>query len=56
MIDLSTAPVFPVELGFYSDASANPNLGFGCVINNTSWIWGKWETGFIEANKPSIEY
>ena len=56
MLDLSTAPISPVELGFYSDASANPDLGFGCVINNTSWIWGKWELGFIGLYKPSIKY
>ena len=56
MIDLAAEPVSAVELQYFSDASANPELGFGCVIGNKSWIWGKWESGFIHKYQPSIEY
>ena len=55
MIDLSTAPIPAAEVRFYSDASANEKLGFGCVVKN-SWTWGCWEKDFIEQKRPSIEY
>ena len=37
MIDLTVQPVLAVELGSTSDASANPELGFGCTFGN-QWI------------------
>ena len=43
------------ELFFYSDASANPELGFGAVFDK-KWMFGQWEPGFIETCRPSIEY
>ena len=42
-------------LKFYSDVSAKSTLGFGAIFN-TKWIAGKWELGFINQCKPSIEY
>ena len=39
------------QLNFYSDATANPLLGYGTV-----WIFNQWEPGYIETYKPSIEY
>ena len=35
------------ELSFYSDASANENLGYGCIFDN-KWSFGQWEKGFIK--------
>ena len=43
------------EIGFYSDASATRNLGFGYILGN-SWLFEAWEPGFIERYSPSIEY
>ena len=43
------------ELFFYSDASKNPLLGFGCIFNR-SWLFGQWEAGFVEQLDPSIGY
>ena len=43
------------DLGFFTDASLDPLLGFGCVFDS-HWTFGKWELGFIEDNKPSICY
>ena len=42
-------------LNFYSDASANPELGVGAVFK-THWLFTQWESGFIKAMNPSIEY
>ena len=45
------------EIGFYTDSSRNPNLGFGCYLEKLhSWTFGKWEPGFIGSKKPSIAY
>ena len=46
----------PVDRQFFSDASRNPELGFGCLIDNQRWTAGQWEVGFIDKYKPSIEY
>ena len=54
-IDLNITLV-ATEIGLYSDASANPELGFGAVFKGKSWIFCKWEKGFIEKEKPSIEF
>ena len=43
------------QIVFYSDASAREDLDFGCILNK-SWIFGRWEDGFIDQYKPSIEY
>ena len=56
MIDLAKQPVPPADLNFYSDASANPELGFGCIYNNCCWIGEQWKPNFINSVKPSIEY
>ena len=53
-IDLNKS-LIATELRFFSDASANENLGFG-IIFNTSWSFGKWEQGFIRKEKPSIAF
>ena len=54
MVDLSLIRSAK-EIGFYSDASANENLGFGCIYRD-QWIWGRWEADYIRKNWPSIEY
>ena len=54
MVDL-TEKRTAQEIVFYSDASAAPGLGFGCILDK-KWIFGKWQTGFIQSQKPSIEY
>ena len=35
------------ELFFFTDSSANPNLGMGAVFNH-KWLFGQWEEGFVE--------
>ena len=42
-------------LSFYLDASRAVDLGFGAYFDGR-WTYGKWETGYIESLKPSIEY
>ena len=42
-------------LNFYSDASANPEYGYGAIFDKT-WLFGKWEKNFIVDNDPSIEF
>ena len=44
-----------MDIGFTSDASKNSKLGFGCIMKN-SWLWGRWEPGFVETFDPSIEF
>ena len=54
MVDLAvTVPA--KEIGFYSDASASKNLGFGATMQN-SWIKALWNLSFIKSQEPSIEY
>ena len=55
MVHLQKATYSAEILNFYSDASANPKLGFGAIFNDR-WICGKWEEEFNKINKPSIEY
>ena len=43
------------QLLFYTGASAGKELGFGCIFGN-HWTYGKWKKGFIEDDKPSIEF
>ena len=54
MVDLARMPAVE-DVSFYSDASANPELGFGCIFHN-SWIFQQWEQNFVEKFKPTIEY
>ena len=55
MTDILSHEVTSTEICFYSDASASKLLSYGCIYN-TMWIQGFWDPGFIERNKPSIEY
>ena len=43
------------EVNMYSDASGNSVLGFSAICQN-SFLWGKWDTTFINIHKPSIQY
>ena len=42
-------------LNFFTDSSANGELGFGAVFNR-NWFFGQWEPGFVKECEPSIEY
>ena len=53
MVDLVDAK--PVDVSFYSDASAATDKGFGCILSNR-WISGDWELEFVKSHQPSIEY
>ena len=54
MIDMATNNTSKV-LNFYSDASTNPNFGFGAVFNQ-QWIVARWEEDYVKTFEPSIEY
>ena len=43
------------DIGMYSDATTNPNLGFGAICGH-SWIVERWDANFIITKKPSIKY
>ena len=43
------------SIRFTSDASALPQLGYGCMFDN-KWMYGKWDEKFITDQEPSIEY
>ena len=43
------------DIGLYSDASVSKRLGFGSILK-THWIQEFWPEGFVENNKPSIEF
>ena len=43
------------EVPMYSDASRNPNLGFGAICSS-SWMYSKWDPDFIRSHEPSIAY
>ena len=43
------------EVPMYSDASRNPNLGFGAICSS-SWMYSKWDPDFIREHEPSIAY
>ena len=53
MLDLSANN--SVVIGFFSDASAAKDLGFGCFFGKY-WLYGTWEPSYISNFKPSIEY
>ena len=44
------------DIGFFTDSSANKDLGFGGVIGDKQWFYGKWEKNYITDLQPSIEY
>ena len=54
MVDLGTT-VSAHTLNFWSDASASEKLGFGAVFED-SWLYSRWEDGYIRKFNPSIEY
>ena len=54
-VDLNTK-LITRNLGFHTDASLNKNFGIGCIYANKFWTYAKWEPGFVEEKKPSIEY
>ena len=54
MVDLDCT-TSALKLNFYSDASANENLGYGTVFNS-QWLFNQWEPGYIKNFAPSIEY
>ena len=43
------------ELMFYTDASANPRLGFGGFFNG-DYMWQQWDEDFIKSYNPGIAY
>ena len=53
-VDLSSS-LQADQLFFYTDSSANPDLGFGAIFG-THWVFGQWEAGFVKRCKPSIAY
>ena len=56
MVDLIENPIgHAKELGFYSDASVQLDLGFGAILGK-KWICGTWEQNFVKNYNPSIEY
>ena len=55
MVDILGQLNTSVDIEFSSDASANPKLGFDCVLRN-KWISGSWDTELMSMKKPSIEY
>ena len=54
MLDLSSLDL-SVEIGFFFDASATKELGFGAILQN-KWIQRMWNPDFIESCSPSIKY
>ena len=54
MVDLNHF-LTSMQLSFFSDASANPELRAGGVFNKKWWFM-KWEPGFVNICKPPIEY
>ena len=55
MMDIDSPGITAKQLKFYSDASASKILGFGAVYE-TNWLFGQWETNYIQRHQPSIEY
>ena len=56
MVDLSPQHAKKsVDIGFYSDASAAEDLGFGAVLQE-KWLQGFWTKEFVRQANPSIEF
>ena len=45
----------PPKLQICTDASANPELGWGAWCGN-KWMWGKWDKPFFHKHSPSIDF
>ena len=43
------------QLMFFTDASLNKDLGFGCYFK-PCWTFGRWPPGFVQDADPSIRY
>ena len=54
-VDFKQSTYLADSLFFYSDASKNPLLGFGCIFNK-NWTFSRWEPGFVVKVDPSIGY
>ena len=54
-VDFNASLVEARDIGFYTDASKNPKLRFGCYFDR-KWTFGQWERGFIATQDPSIAY
>ena len=55
MVDFNRSCQSALDLNFTSDTSKNKEFGIGAVFG-TKWIFGQWETGYIEKYDLSIEY
>ena len=53
-MDFSAAVLSSLDIGMYSDASRNFDLGFGAYCG-TEWYFGQWDRHFMEQTEPSIE-
>ena len=54
-IDFDKNSIHAETLGFYTDASKDKELGFGCYFDK-EWTYGQCETNFVEEMNPSIAY
>ena len=54
MIDINMV-TSSIDISFFTDASANPLFGYGCIYESR-WTYGQWEENFIKEDKPSIEF
>ena len=52
---LDLTPINFTEVNFYTDASANPNLGCGGICGK-EWYIMQWDEKFIMEQEPSINY
>ena len=50
-----TSTISAQEIDMYSDASGNPELGYGALCR-TSFLVGKWNSTFVRIKRPSIEF
>ena len=47
--------VSAMDIDMYSDSSGNPNLGYGALCGS-EFLFGQWNTTFVQINKPSIQF
>ena len=52
-IDYSTVTAEDIDM--YSDASGNPQLGFGALCGS-HFLVDRWDANFVRVHKPSIEF
>ena len=55
MIDLQSSEETSHTLNFYTDASLNSRLGFGCYFF-PAWTFCNWEPGWIHQARPSVAF